>query len=139
MLGLWVHCVLGKTKYSFWLVSVTTFVTRTAAFLLACLLAHLIMFPAGTFLLHCVPSENTQTGTDIDHCSNISSCFQTLAKNKTQKVQVCGETEKDLLLSISAIGVIMLGIFSIAGTYFLYRMSDYEHLFNVSKTLLLDV
>ena len=55
VLGLWVPCVVGKTEYSFLLVSVTSYVTKTLAIILACLLAYQDTVPQGTFLLHCIP------------------------------------------------------------------------------------
>ena len=49
ILALWVPCVIGKTKYSFLLISLTSFAVRTLAFLLSLLLAYWNILPSEHF------------------------------------------------------------------------------------------
>ena len=137
VLGLWIPCVVGKTEYSFWLVSVTSFITRTSAVLLACLLANLNIVPTGTFLLHCTPFNEmcgNLTHDSITPCFKLSQCFKQINEKAVQKQRICPETDDDNLLNIIAVAVMILGIFSIVATFLLNKMTDYEHLLNVSKS-----
>ena len=137
VLGLWVPCVVGKTEYSFLLVSVTSYVTKTMAFLLAWLLAYKDIVPQGTFLLHCIPySENYTilTNSSYVECHKISDCFGGQTDYSLQKIRICGKDNQDTVLSIFGTGVIMMGIISLGATYLLHKITFYEHLFNVSKT-----
>ena len=77
VLGLWVPSVVGKTDYSFLLVSVTSCAARTMAFLFAWLLASLNIVPAGAFLFYCVEDYESAKYEDFGHCQKISSCFET--------------------------------------------------------------
>ena len=137
VLGLWVPCVVGKTEYSFLLVSVTSYFTKTMTFLLAWLLAYKDIVPQGTFLLHCIPySENYTilTNSSYVECHKISDCFGGQTDYSLQKIRICGKDNQDMVLSIFGTGVIMMGIISLGATYLLHKMTFYEHLFNVSKT-----
>ena len=136
ILALWVPCVVGKTKYSFPVISLASFTARTLAFLLAFLLAQLRIVPSGTFILYCVPhlEHITSRGnTSIITCHTISDCFDTKAIITDQKVRLCDETDQDFVLIIFGICVIVAGIFSVIGTFFLHKMASYEHLFDVSN------
>ena len=61
ILSLWVPCVVGKTDYSFLLISLTSFTVRTLAFILSLFLAFWNILPSGTFIVHCSPKSSKIT------------------------------------------------------------------------------
>ena len=134
-LAVFVPCVVGKTKYTFLVVSICSFFTRTIALILALYLSHLKILPAGSFLLHCVP-PSAISANQTNTCKSISTCFATVVNGTEQKVRVCGGTgeEQDLLLIIFGMGIVIAGVFSLIATFFLQKMTSYEHLFAVSQT-----
>jgi hypothetical protein len=134
ILGLWVPCVIGKTDYTFMLVSIISFITRTLVCILAFFLANFHIVPDGTFLFHCSPKVGGAY--HLDPCYSISDCFESTENITVQKMRICENQDQDLTLEIFGCFVIMTGLFSILGTFLLHRMVDYEHLFNVSKTCL---
>ena len=133
-LAVFVPCVVGKTKYTFLVISLSSFFTRTIALILALYLSHLKVLPGGSFLFHCVPSSVNLTNTPT--CKSISTCFASVVNGTEQKVRVCGGTgeEEDILLKIFGMGIVIAGVFSLIATYLLHKMTKYEHLFAVSQT-----
>ena len=132
VLGLWVPSVVGKTDYSFLLVSLTSFAARTMAFLFAWLLASLNIAHKGAFLFYCVEDYDRTKYENFGHCQKISSCLETHPNGTVQKIRTCNED--DQLLNIFGVWILLTGLLSLVGTFLLHKMTHYEHLFRVSQT-----
>ena len=136
VLGLWVPSVVGKTTYTFKLVSMASCFARTLAFIIAWVLAGVKIAPTGAFLFYCVSDYEEFATTKYEgyeSCTTIRSCLDKQERqNVTQKVRIC--SDDDQLLTIFGVWVILTGIISVFGTFLLHKMTSYEHLFKVSRS-----
>jgi len=129
VIGLWIPCVVGKTDYTFKLISLTSFAARTFVLIIAFICAICNFVPSGSFLIYCAPHLENPS------CSSFTECFSNTTHNATiQKTRMCENTITDAVFLTFFISTLALGFLSAVGSYVLCKLSEYDYMFDTSKT-----
>ena len=140
--AIWVPCVVGDKPHTFLVTALVSRLVRTLA-LVATLLLYKFKFPAflqkRTILLFCAPQDTlTSLGLNITSIYPGSECFQ-FCKNDTtdcldHRFRSC---EDDSFFFVTLISVLAFSsVFSFLATFRLKHLSNYNKLFQVSRTAL---
>jgi len=132
ILALWVPAIVGKRKYTFLVMAISSFVSRSVLFLLSFLLAELKLGAENAFLFYCITApESVQY---VIPCYNMTQCFHSSTEVEGQKVRICPDDHADKVIPILAGIVMFTGLCSGLSLFQLSRFSDYTHLFKASKS-----
>ena len=141
--AIWVPCVVGDKPHTFLVTALVSRLVRTLA-LVGTLLLYKFNFPEflqkRTILLFCAPRDTlTSLGINTTSICPGSECFQFCSPNATdcleRRFRECNDDDSlffAILLSVLA----MFSILSLLATFRLKQLSNYEKIFQVSRTAL---